>query len=74
MKKLLILGMVLGLVSCEKDANCECDAKVIIVDGDLGQIGKYTVVGVPSDCEGGVDRDILNLPSDHWYIGTENCD
>lgn len=74
--KLLLFLLVILIFSCDKgEDECNCDVKIIIVDdGELGQIGSYTITNVPSDCDGNVDVDSLNLASDHWYSNTLNCD
>jgi len=74
MKKIIFILSLLAIVGCSKeDQGCECDIKVIIVDGTLGQTGSYIIQNVPSDCEGNVDFHSLNLPNDHWFYETRNC-
>jgi hypothetical protein len=76
MKKLILI-LALVVFSCAKDEQqCNCDVKVIIVDGEVGVTGSYIITNVPSDCEGNVDWQTLRQgkPANHWYSGTVNCD
>lgn len=75
MKKILALLVFCSLViSCsKKEEECFCDASIILVDPELGQVGSYTIVHIPSDCEGNIDVESLNLQEFQWFIGTKNC-
>jgi hypothetical protein len=77
MKKVLLVLLAVFLFNCDKDEqDCKCDVKVIIVDGEVGITGSYTITNVPSDCEGNVDWQTLrqDKPANHWFNGTTNCD
>ena len=77
MRKLLLLSVAFIMLNCSKeDQDCNCDVKVIIVDGAIGVTGSYTITNVPSDCEGNVDWQTLrqDKPDNHWFNGTTNCD
>jgi hypothetical protein len=78
MKKLVLVLAIATLVSCTKDeVECNCDVSVIVVDGAVGITGRYTITNVPSDCGSGiVDWNSIrqDLPSNHWFERTLNCD
>ena len=73
MKKLLILLIFIPFASCSKeDKDCRCQLSVQMVTPE-GNIQGYTITGVPSDCDGGYDKDALNLPDDHFVGNLTNC-
>jgi len=74
MKNLIFILAMFLLASCSKDEeNCKCDVEVAIVSDANGIEGRYTIVSVPSDCNNEVNFDALNLPSNHWFVKTKNC-
>ena len=79
MKKLIFIIIALILFNCSKESNdsrnCYCDVKIIIVDGDLGITGNYTLENVLSDCNGNIEWDDIsgNIPDNHWFDGVKNC-
>lgn len=79
MRKLLVV-LLATLVSCSKDTQeCKCDIEIIIVvGGSVGTTGGYTITGVPKPCDEDFDwqtyRVENNMPSNHWFQRTVNCD
>ena len=76
MKKVIIFLTLAVMLGCSKDADpCTCDLDIIIVDGNIGVTGSYTILKAPSDCELGFDwqtyRDEENLPPNHWLQSTD---
>jgi hypothetical protein len=67
LKSALILALMLTSCAAE-DKECLCDLEVTI-DGN----GSYTVLNVPTDCEGGYDRPPM-VSDNHFIIGLKNCD
>lgn len=75
MKKILSL-IVFGslIIGCQKEEiKCNCDVDIVIVDPELGAVGNYTITNVPSDCNGKVDLESLDLRDNHWFQRTKNC-
>ena len=74
--KLLLLALLISTIGCSKEdqenESCNCDVDVIIANPS-GDTPTYTITNVPSDCNGNVEFDKLNLPENHWFQNTKNC-
>ena len=71
MKKIvLIIGIVLLFLSCDKEENeCKCAKAKFTLFGDI--TGAFYIQNLPIDCNTG-KPDMSKLPNNYIYLGCEN--